>query len=78
MSNPFIKNIPTQARNISTGNTYNFNAFLQNPQAQQLLRSIQSRYPANTSPQQIASEMAKDRGIDLNQMVASLRRGPRI
>ena len=74
MANPLTKHTPTQARNISMGNTYNFNAILQNPQAQQMLRSIQSRYPANTSPQQIAAQMASDRGIDLNQMLAHLKR----
>lgn len=44
------------------------NTFLNRPDVQNLISSIQKQMP-NTSPREIAQQLAKQRGIDINPLM---------
>ena len=54
-----------------TTNYYNpqFNTILNQPQAQQLISSIQRQMPG-MSPREIAHQLAKQRGLDINPLMS--------
>ena len=54
-----------------TTNYYNpqFNTILNNPQAQQLIASLKKQMP-NLSPREMAYQLAKQRGVDINPLIS--------
>ena len=54
-----------------TTNYYNpqFNTILNNPQAQQLIASLKKQMP-NLSPREMAYQLAKQRGLDINPLLS--------
>ena len=54
-----------------TTNYYNpqFNTILNNPQAQQLIASLKKQMP-NLSPREMAYQLAKQRGLDINPLIS--------
>lgn len=52
-------------------NYYNpqFNTILNNPQAQQMIASLKKQMP-NLSPREMAHQLAKQRGIDINPLMS--------
>jgi hypothetical protein len=64
--NPLMLNSSSQ-----TTNYYNpqFNTILNNPQAQQLIASLKKQMP-NLSPREMAYQLAKQRGLDINPLLS--------
>lgn len=64
--NPLMRNTAQQ-----TTNYYNpqFNTILNNPQAQQLIASLKKQMP-NLSPREMAHQLAKQRGLDINPLLS--------
>ena len=68
MANPITSRRSTQQQ---TTNYYNpqFNTILNQPQAQQLIASLQKQMPG-MSPREIAHQLAKQRGLDINPLMS--------
>lgn len=64
--NPLMRNSSSQ-----TTNYYNpqFNTILNNPQAQQLIASLKKQMPG-LSPREMAHQLAKQRGLDINPLLS--------
>lgn len=62
MANPINRN------QRSTTTNPQFNTFLNRPDVQNLISSLQRQMP-NTSPREMAHQLAKQRGIDINPLM---------
>lgn len=66
MSNPINRN--SRGASTTVYNNPQFNTFLNRPDVQNLITSLQKQMPGS-SPREIAFQLAKQKGVDINPLL---------